>query len=124
MPWTNHRLTSPISSAASAAGSTRSRPFTSATSTSARSKPPTITTRSGAVLTRETHRIAAAIDVALSRAAADRRRADGRHAGRLHAAGESGPAREGARHSRALRQERHGQLPDACPSKIASSPSR
>ena len=44
-----------------------------------------------AVLTRAGHRVAPAIDVALPRAAADRRRADRRHAGRLHAAGEGGP---------------------------------
>ena len=65
------------------------------------------------VLTREVDRVAPAIDVALPRAAADRRRADGRHAGRLHAAGQGGSARQGARHPRALRQERHGQLPHA-----------
>ena len=65
------------------------------------------------VLTRAAIESRPHIDVALPRAAADRRRADRRHAGRLHAAGEGRPPREGARHPRTLDQERHGQLPDA-----------
>ena len=57
------------------------------------------------------HRRPAADHVALPRAAAHRRRADGRHTGGFHAAGARGPSRPPARAARVVHQERHGQLP-------------
>ena len=86
---------------------------TSAPTTSARSKSTTTTRPSAASISRGEDRDAAAEHVALSRAAAARRRADRRPARRRHAADPGRPPGRGARRRRAVDQERRGQLPDA-----------
>ena len=80
---------SAVCSAANAASSTRPRRATCASCASVRSKSPTTTTSIRATISRALDRARAAHAVALSGAAADRRRPGRRHARGLHAAGPS-----------------------------------
>ena len=94
-------------------GRTPSSRSTSAPRISARSKSITTTTPSPRPLSRDKIELRPLQHVALPRAAAARRRADRRPAGRRHAAGPGRPPGRGAGRRAAVDQERRRQLPDA-----------